>query len=248
MNPPNDTPLLSIRNLTQDYGEKPIFQNINFDLQEGEHLALLGPSGCGKSSLLRLLCGLSPPSDGSITILGKPASTPGRIILPPHQRSIGMVFQELALWPNLSSLQNVLLGIPRSSSTKKQGLAMARKALKSCRLDGLAHRKPADLSVGQQQRVALARALAPHPKLLLLDEPFSGLDLTLKAEIFKEIRQLTHDYRLTLLLVTHDPAEANALTKNALVIEDGAVQEQGALAKLLKNPTSRTLKAFNLHG
>ncbi len=245
MNPTDQDILISLQDLTQDYGDGFIFQNINYDLPRGKHLALLGPSGCGKSTLLRLICGLTPPTEGKITLLGKRASETNRVITPPHQRGVGMVFQELALWPNLSALENVLLGIPNNGKTKNQRLILAKDAIHSCQLNGLEHRKPAELSVGQQQRVALARALAPRPTILLLDEPFTGLDLTLKAEIFTEIRQLVIAYNLTIILVTHEPTEALALTENALILEDGAIKEQGSLNKLLKNPTSTTLKAFN---
>jgi ABC-type sulfate/molybdate transport systems ATPase subunit len=194
--------------------------------------------------LLRLVCGLEAPSEGEIYIEGKIASDAKRVVLPPHHREIGMVFQELALWPHLSAFENVLLGMPRDFLDQKESLNAARDALGVCRLDGLENRKPSELSVGQQQRVALARALAPRPKLLLLDEPFTGLDVTLKVEIFSQIRQLVELFDLTMLLVTHDPWEAQALVSDALVLEDGSIREQGVLSELLSEPVSRTLRAF----
>lgn len=241
--------LVQVCDLALDYtgSDAPVFQKVNFEITSGNHLALLGPSGCGKSSLLRLLCGLESPSDGEIIIQGRLSSDSSQIYIPPHQRSMGMVFQELALWPNLSALENVMLGMPHHRQTKQQRMASAREALASCRLDGLEKRKPAELSIGQQQRVALARALAPRPPLLLLDEPFTGLDLPLKADIFSEIRQLVSEFNLTLLLVTHDPSEALALGEEntqVLVLEDGKVKEDGKLSDLLNHPHSRTLQAF----
>lgn len=241
---PTMPPLLQVRNLAKDFGEAPVFREISFDLHPGGHMALLGPSGCGKSTLLRLLTGLETPSEGEIRIHGTLASEPDRIFLEAHQRRIGMVFQELALWPNLTALENVALGLPRAGQTRRQRHATAREALERCRLGGLDHRKPAQLSVGQQQRVAMARALAPCPDLLLLDEPFTGLDLILKAEIFAEIRRLVTEFHTTLLLVTHDPSEARALATDAFVLEDGVCREHGPLAKLLANPASATLRAF----
>ena len=238
------TPLIQVSDLAKDFGADPVFGGISFAVRPGRHLALLGPSGCGKSTLLRLITGLDVPSAGEIRVEGVLASSGGRIHLEAHERRIGMVFQELALWPNLSALENVVLGMARSGQARRERRAAARAALARCRLDGLADRLPAALSVGQQQRVALARALALRPKLLLLDEPFTGLDLTLKAEIFAEIRRLVAEIDLTLLLVTHDPLEALALASEALVLEDGMCREQGVLEDLLANPVSGTLRTF----
>ncbi|RKX35162.1 MAG: ABC transporter ATP-binding protein [Verrucomicrobia bacterium] len=238
------TTLIQVNQVAKDFGTVPVFQDISFEVCPGRHLALLGPSGCGKSTLLRLVTGLDVPSAGDIRIEGELASSAKKILIEPHERKIGMVFQELALWPNLSALDNVLLGMARTSQPHRERRTTAREVLKICRLDGLENRVPAALSVGQQQRVALARALALRPKLLLLDEPFTGLDLTLKAEIFKEIRRLARDFDLTLLLVTHDPLEARGLTSEALVLEKGGCCEQGNLEDLLANPVSATLRAF----
>lgn len=238
------TTLIQVNKVAKDFGTAPVFRDISFEVRSGRHLALLGPSGCGKSTLLRLVTGLDVPSAGDIRIEGELASSARRIVIEPHERKIGMVFQELALWPNLSALDNVLLGMARMSHSHRERRATAREVLKVCRLDGLENRVPAALSVGQQQRVALARALALRPKLLLLDEPFTGLDLTLKAEIFEEIRRLAKDFDLTLLLVTHDPLEARSLTSEALVLENAGCCEQGNLENLLANPLSATLRAF----
>jgi len=238
------TALIQVNKVARHFGTVPVFRDISFEVWPGRHLALLGPSGCGKSTLLRLVTGLDAPSAGDIRIEGVLASSARRIVVEPHERKIGMVFQELALWPNLSALENVLLGMARVSQSHRERRATAREVLKVCRLDGLENRVPAALSVGQQQRVAVARALALRPKLLLLDEPFTGLDLTLKAEIFEEIRRLAKDFDLTLLLVTHDPFEARSLTSEALVLEKGGCCEQGPLEDLLANPVSATLRAF----
>jgi len=238
------TALIQVNKVARNFGAVPVFQEISFEVQPGRHLALLGPSGCGKSTLLRLITGLDSPSAGDIRIEGALASSAKRIVIEPHERKIGMVFQELALWPNLSALENVELGMARMSRSRRERRAAAREALKVLRLDDLENRVPAALSVGQQQRVALARALALRPKLLLLDEPFTGLDLTLKAEIFEEIQRLAKGFDLTLLLVTHDPFEARSLTSEALVLEKGVCCEQGPLEDLLVSPVSATLRAF----
>ena len=241
----SESVLVEVRDLGKDFGAgSVVFRGISFEVRRGGHLALLGPSGCGKSTLLRLLTGLDVPGEGEIRVRGELASVPGKAMLEPHRRGMGMVFQELALWPNLTALENVELGMPRDGNPRRHRRAEALRALERCRLGGLEKRKPAELSVGQQQRVALARALAPSPDLLLLDEPFTGLDLTLKREIFEEIHRLVADFGLTLLLVTHDPGEARALARDALVIEDGGCREAGRIDELLANPASATLRAF----
>jgi ABC-type Fe3+/spermidine/putrescine transport system ATPase subunit len=238
------TPLISIEGVAKSFGAEPVFREVSFEVWPGRHQALLGPSGCGKTTLLRLVTGLDTPDAGEIRVQGILASSPGRIHVEPQERKIGMVFQELALWPNLSALENVVLGMARMDLSRGERRAAAMEALKSCRLEGFEDRVPAALSAGQQQRVALARALAVRPVLLLLDEPFTGLDLTLKAEIFEEIRRLAGEFDLTLLLVTHDPLEAGALASEALVLEEGTCCEQGSLDDLLAKPVSATLRAF----
>ncbi|MBA3387480.1 MAG: ABC transporter ATP-binding protein [Chthoniobacterales bacterium] len=237
-------PLVRVENLAMQFGAEPIFRGITFDIEVGAHLAVLGPSGCGKSTLLRLLAGLDAPSAGVIQIGERHVSAPGKILVPAHQRTIAMVFQDLALWPNLTALDNVLLGLAQVPASRREKLQRARDALRACGLQSLETRRPSALSSGQQQRVALSRALAVRPKLLFLDEPFSGLDITLKAQLFAEMQQLAASQAVTLILVTHDPLEATALCTHALVIENGSVSEQGQLGELLRQPRSSTLRAF----
>ena len=239
------TPLVRIENLGMRFGAEPVFRALSFSVEAGAHLAILGPSGCGKSTLLRLLAGLDAPSDGDIHIAERRVSAPGNILVPPHERTLAMVFQDLALWPNLTALGNVLLGMAQSPASRREKRQQALAALQACGLESLAERQPAQLSIGQQQRVALARALAVRPRLLLLDEPFSGLDITLKAQLFAEIQDLAREHAVTLLLVSHDPLEATVLCSRAVVIEAGAITEQGPLAALLAQPpASATLRAF----
>lgn len=238
------TPLVHVENLGMRFGIEPVFRGVSFTVEPGAHLAILGPSGCGKSTLLRLLAGLDAPSEGRIHISARQVSTLRKILVPPHERTLAMVFQDLALWPNLTALGNVLLGMAQVPASRRDKRQQALAALQACGLEPFADRQPAQLSIGQQQRVALARALAVRPKLLLLDEPFSGLDITLKAQIFTQLQQLAAAHGVTLLLVTHDPLEATALCQHALVIEDGTLCERGAFHELLMEPQSATLKAF----
>lgn len=238
------TALIQAADLSKAFGSHQVFESVSFEVQPGEHLALLGPSGCGKSTLLRLLAGLDAPDDGQIRIDGQLVSGPERILVPSHQRRLAMVFQDLALWPTLTALENVLMGMASLPLAKAERRAQALEVLKTCQIEDLAQRKPAALSIGQQQRAALARALAVRPKLLLLDEPFSSLDLPLKQELIGELSQLAVQFGISLLLVTHDPAEAKTVCSSALVLENGRVCERGTWADLITNPASKMLRAF----
>ena len=238
------TPLVDIRNVSMAYGRLRVCQRISLTILRGEHLALLGPSGCGKSTVLRILTGLAAPTEGEVWIGGRLASSPERVLVPPHRRGMAMVFQDLALWPNLSALQNVALGLSGSDLASEVRGRRAAEALEACGIGDLARRRPDSLSGGQQQRVALARALAVRPRVLLLDEPFSGLDLTIKMRLQTQIRELCAAFGLTLVLVAHDPLEAWALCHQAAVLENGAIQETGLLDTMLANPKSVTLRTF----
>lgn len=238
------TPLVQLRSVAKRFGTVAVFEDVSFDIQAGAHLALIGESGSGKSTLLRLLAGLDTLTAGEIRIEDRLVSTAGKILVPPHERKSAMVFQDLALWPNLSALDNVILGMAQTKLSREERRAQALAALRACRLDDLAHRKPHALSAGQQQRVALGRALAVRPRLLLLDEPFSGLDVIVKEQLFEEIKSLCANFHVTLLVVTHDPLEAVALCSEAVIIENGGLQEKGSLKNLLDHPSSAILKAL----
>ena len=238
------TPLMEIKNVSMAYGRLRVFQRISLTICRGEHLALLGPSGCGKSTVLRILTGLAVPTEGEVWIGGRLASSPERVLVPPHRRDIAMVFQDLALWPNLSALQNVVLGLSGSDLPSEERGRRATEALEACGIRDLARRRPGSLSGGQQQRVSLARALAVRPKVLLLDEPFSGLDLTIKTRLQTQLQELCAAFKLTLILVAHDPLEAQALCHQATVLENSAIQETGPLDALLANLRSVTLRTF----
>mgnify|MGYP001296968491 CR=1 FL=1 len=214
--------------ISKNYGRQAILNDISLDLPRGRHTALLGPSGCGKSTILRLLAGLEPPDAGEVRLRGAIASAAKRIVIAPHARGIGMVFQDLALWPNLTALDNVRLG----QTTERD----ARDALALCGIEALARRRPGELSGGQQQRVALARAIAAEPSFLFLDEPFAGLDWTTKSALLDMISGLARDRRLTILLVSHDPAEVLALVSDLVVLEGGRISEAGPLADVLDAP------------
>src|SRR2546422_7723893 len=159
-----------LRSVSKVYDGRTVLSEVSFTATAGEHTVILGPSGCGKSTLLRLLAGLDAPSAGQVLLDGNIVSEPDRILRPPHLRGVAMVFQDLALWPNLSVMDNVLLGLSGSRLAKREMQERAREALALCAVESLAQRKPGNISGGEQQRVALARALAVQPAYVLLDE------------------------------------------------------------------------------
>lgn len=235
--------LLHAQDLGQAFGERAVFQCVSFELHADQHLAVLGASGCGKSTLLRLLAGLDAPTEGRIWLDGRLVSEPGRILVPPHERKLSMVFQDLALWPALSALENVMLGLAQPGLSRAQRRQRALETLKTAKVGEFAERKPGTLSIGEQQRVALARAVAVLPRLLLLDEPFSSLDPAMKADLLAEVQALARNFGMTLVLITHDLFEAVAVCKNGLVLEDGGPKERGDLPTLLAAPKSGFLRA-----
>jgi ABC-type Fe3+/spermidine/putrescine transport system ATPase subunit len=243
--PETDMPaLLEVENAEKSYGANRVLTNLAFSIDAGENLLLLGPSGCGKSTLLRLIAGLNAPDRGLIQISGNLASRDTSIIIPPQKRGIAMVFQDLGLWPNLTSSQNVALGLAGAQLSRREKSERIAAALRLCEVAHRAKERPSRLSAGEQQRVALARAIAIRPKLLLLDEPFTGLDLILKNSLCEQISQLAAQFSTTVLMVSHNPADAAALSASLAVLEDGHIRERGALAQLLQNPQSRTLRAW----
>ncbi|MBI2605092.1 MAG: ABC transporter ATP-binding protein [Deltaproteobacteria bacterium] len=234
-----------LRSVSKTYdGGVLALSQVSFEIDARENVAILGPSGCGKSTVLRLMAGLESPSSGQILLNGTNASEEGRVLLPPYRRNVTMVFQDLALWPNLSVLDNVLLGIAAKSLPRQDAHRRAIDALSLCKIEQLAPRKPAKISGGQQQRVALARALASRPRFLFLDEPFSGLDLVTKMELLSDISRLAKKEEITLALVSHDPMEATSLCQSAVVLNNGQIEEKGRLADLLHEPKSAILRVF----
>ncbi len=231
--------MIQFRSVSKRFGNVVALESVSFEVPVGENTALLGPSGCGKSTALRLLAGLETLDGGQIRVGGRTVSEPGQNRVPPQERGVSMVFQDLALWPGMTTLQNVVFAC--------RDPQRARDALSLCLIDPLADRRPHLLSGGQQQRVALARALSVSPPYLLLDEPFSGLDLITKMQLLDEIRKLARARGTTVVLVTHDPLEASALCEQAVVLEGGRVIEAGAYRSLLASPKSRTLQVFREH-
>ena len=206
------------------------------EVADGEVLAVLGPNGAGKSTLLRVLAGLLRPDDGRVVVDGSHVWDAGDRHLPPHRRSLGMVFQDALLFPHLSLTENVAFG-PRSRGTSRAAARAAAGAwLDRVGLDGLGDRRPGQLSGGQAQRAALARALAGDPRVLLLDEPLSALDARTRLTVRAELRRHLADYAGSTVLVTHDPVDAMALAGRVVVVEDGRIVQEGPPAEVARRP------------
>ena len=236
--------LAEMENLSKAYGSTRVLSGLSLSVEAQRNLLLTGPSGCGKSTLLRLIAGLETLDEGTICIEGNVVSEKARIVRAPHERGLAMVFQDLGLWPNLTAFQNVMLGLARVRLSRIEKLERVRAILKSCEMTSKADERPHQLSVGEQQRVALARAMAVRPRLLLLDEPFTGLDLVLKNALLEQLRQLSQQLGTTLVLVSHNPFDANSISADVAVLEAGSIHESGSLEQLHKRPRSQTLQAW----
>lgn len=213
----------------------PAVNDVSLDLDVGEVVTLLGPSGCGKSTVLRIVAGLEQPDGGRVLIDGVDVTSSA-----PSERPISLVFQHYALFPHLSVLDNVAYGL----HVQARPLAAAHEALSLVDLADAAARFPAELSGGQQQRVALARALAVRPQVLLLDEPLSNLDEALRRHVREHLRTLQQRLKLTLLYVTHDQAEAMAVSDRVVVMHDGRVAQIGSPRQLYERPNSTFVAGF----
>jgi iron(III) transport system ATP-binding protein len=219
----------------------PVVSDVSLQLAPGDIACLLGPSGCGKTTLLRAVAGFAPLQAGRIAIMGREVSGAG-VHVPTEQRNIGMVFQDYALFPHLTVQGNVGFGLHGLAA--KDAKARVQQMLQMVGLESLAQRYVHELSGGQQQRVALARALAPKPQLLLLDEPFSNLDVSLREHLAREVRALLKATGTTAVLVTHDQQEAFAVADYVAVLAEGRVQQWGTPMALYHEPVNRLVANF----
>jgi len=229
-------------------GGSPVLRSASISAEPGRTLAILGPSGCGKTTLLRVLAGLQRLDSGRVVLGGTLMSGLG-VHVAADKRGIGMVFQDWSLFPHLTVAANVAFGLPRSERPRSRVLprpasGRVRGLLDMVGIAELSDRLPGSLSGGQQQRVALARALAPQPSVLLLDEPFSSLDTTLRVEVRAEVAGLLRELEVTCVFVTHDQDEAFVLGDEVAVMRDGVVIQQAAPAVLYEQPADRWLAGF----
>jgi len=241
---PGTETVLELADVSKDFGAERVIEDLSLSVADGEILTLLGPSGCGKTTTLRLIAGLERPDGGSVAVNGRTVSGDGTFV-PPERRGVGVVFQEFALFPHLTAAENVAFGIDDWPHEEQ-----AERVDELLELVGLeAHRDshPDELSGGQQQRVALARSLAPNPETLLLDEPFSNLDVDLRVEMREEVRRILKEAGVTAVSVTHDQEEALSISDRVAVMHDGQIEQVGSPDRVFQHPESRFVAGFLGH-
>ncbi|MEM9329769.1 MAG: ABC transporter ATP-binding protein [Pseudomonadota bacterium] len=232
---------ISFENVCYQAGKQKILDNVSFEVSPGEVLCLLGPSGSGKTSLLQIAAGLIEHFDGTIKIDNREVGSKS-VFVPPEKRGVGLVFQDYALFPHLTLIQNIEFGLNDFSRTEAR--KQAEIVLKRVGMEGRAHHYPHVLSGGEQQRIALARALAPRPGILLMDEPFSGLDSRLRDTIREQSIELLRETRSTAIIVTHDAEEALRVGDQIALIRDGQLVQRGTAQDLYYNPVNLFAAAF----
>ena len=230
---------VDILNVTKMYGSFTALKDVSLAIQDNEFFTLLGPSGCGKTTLLRTIAGFEDITKGAIRLYGENIAD-----LPPNKRPINTVFQQYALFPHMNVTDNVKFGLLRLGQDDAAASTRVGEVLELVQLTSFANRLPSQLSGGQQQRVALARALAPSPKVLLLDEPLSALDLKLRQAVRLELQQIQHDTGITFIFVTHDQEEALTMSDRIAVIADGRLQQVGTARDIYEAPSNKFVADF----
>jgi len=227
------------RDVVKRYGNFTALQKISLTIRHNEFFTLLGPSGCGKTTLLRMIAGFESVTEGEILLYGEEIKS-----LPAHKRPVNTVFQNYALFPHMTILQNIMFGLEMRGMSKSAARTKAGEMLELVHLSQFAVRKPSQLSGGQQQRVALARALAPEPKVLLLDEPLSALDLKLRQAMRAELKDLQQQTGVTFIFVTHDQDEALTMSDRIAVMSAGELQQLGTPREIYEQPLNRFVADF----
>ncbi|MHC4266980.1 MAG: ABC transporter ATP-binding protein [Planctomycetota bacterium] len=224
--------IVKIENVSKSYNKTPVIKALSLDIEKGERVVFLGLSGCGKTTLLRMIAGFIHPDKGRMIIDNRIVSKDGKCIIGPEKREVGMVFQDLALWPHMSSYKNLEFGLKTKKISKMEREKLIDEVLEKTQMVEFKNTYPGELSGGQQQRIALARALVMQPKILLMDEPLSSLDIDLSLIMRKELLRLQEEFHITLLYVTHDRDEAFSLATKIVVMEDGKIQKVGTVSEV----------------
>ncbi len=232
---------LCLENVSHNFGTLAAVNNVNLAIDAGEFVCLLGPSGCGKTTILRLAAGLEPLQAGKIT-MGETVVANDKADLPPEKRSVGLVFQDYALFPHLDVAKNIEFGLKHLSAQDRK--ERVRETLAQVGMADYLHSYPHTLSGGQQQRVALARAIAPRPKLVLLDEPFSGLDVRLRNQVREETLRVLKENNIATLMVTHDPEEAMFMGDRVAIMNKGQIVQFAPPNELYTNPANAFVAHF----
>jgi iron(III) transport system ATP-binding protein len=234
---------IEIRGIGKRFGAFQALIGVDLGVEEREFITLLGPSGCGKTTMLRVLAGFLTPDSGTIHVGDHLFSSP-KAVLPPEQRRMGMVFQNYAVWPHMSVFDNVAFGLRIARIGRREIVERVARVLEAVGLEGLEQRHPGQLSGGQQQRVALARSLVVEPAILLLDEPLSNLDAKLRERMRTELKMLQRGMNITFIYVTHDQAEAMALSDRIVVFNKGRVQQVGTPRLVYERPANLFVADF----
>lgn len=237
--------MLRITDVAKSFQGRRILDGLSLTVAAGEIFTILGASGCGKTTLLRIVAGLETADAGAVAFKDRVwVDVARRELVPPQRRGIGLVFQSYAVWPHLTVFDNVAYPLRNAKRSAADIRARVAEVLRIVGLDGLEDRPATQLSGGQQQRVAMARALAPDPDLLLLDEPFSNLDVTLRKQLRLELRRIQQRLGLTVVLVTHDQSDAFTLSDRIAVLRDGAVEQIGTPEEIYDSPRSDFVRGF----
>lgn len=231
---------LQVYGLTRNFGGKDVVKDVSLSVAAGQVMCLLGPSGCGKSTTLRMIAGVDRPDAGQILIDGQPVFGPG-LNQPPEARGVGLMFQDFALFPHLNVAANVGFGLTTNKAARARRV---EELLDRVNLTGFGSKQPHELSGGEQQRVALARALAPRPRVMLMDEPFSGLDNRLRDGIRDATLAVLKDEGAAVLLVTHEPDEAMRMADQIALMRAGTIVQRGAPYNIYNAPSDREAAAF----
>ncbi|TKX63356.1 ABC transporter ATP-binding protein [Halorubrum sp. GN12_10-3_MGM] len=234
-------PVLSLSEVTKVFGPETAVDDVSLDVRSGELLTFLGPSGCGKTTTLRTIAGLEEPTEGQITLGDEVVAGDGSFV-PPERRDVGIVFQNFALFPHLTVRENIAFGLTDADAAESE--ARVDELLELVEMTNHGEKTPDQLSGGQKQRVALARSLAPEPEVLLLDEPFSNLDVRLRVEMREEVRRILKEAGVTAVSVTHDQEEALSISDRVAVMSDGRIEQVGRPESVFERPESKFVASF----
>ncbi len=238
------TTSIAVAGVSVALGGKPILEKVTLAVGRGELVGVLGPSGSGKTTLLRIVLGLLAPDAGEVALDGAIASASGRVIVPPERRHLGVVFQDLALWPHLSVAGNLAFGLAARGVSRKDRHGRVEAMLERVGLAGFGTRRPGELSGGERQRVAIARALVVEPRAVLFDEPLANLDPVRRAEVLAVFRTLLCERGTSAVYVTHDPDELAGLADRIAILEEGRVVQEGPLEELRRAPSTPFVHAI----
>lgn len=235
----NQNVKLQVRDLYKNFDGKDVLKKISFDVKEGEFLSVLGPSGCGKTTLLRILIGLEQQNSGEILLDGTDISK-----RKPNERDMGIIFQNYALFPNMTVLENVEYALKLRPDLKKDSRKIAEATLDQIGMHDQLNKRPSQLSGGQQQRVAIARTLALNPKIILLDEPISALDVSMREVMKKELKEIQKKFNSTMIFITHEQEEAFYLSDRIMVMSEGNIEQLDTPKNIYDHPANQYIKDF----